>query len=984
MPPQLPPESHYDPKKLDKIFAIIAIVMLLSLVGMFAKDYSRQWKDYQRQYRAMEVEKARVKADSEDQELSKNEDYQNVLKELAVAQKEQAAQGSAVKALGREIFSAEAVQRLHTQQSQFAKAEYDALKYKYEHESSIGAADAPEFKVRLDKLGAKIEALRLKIEDDTKATKSKTDALKAIEKKAKDLDKKRMAAAKKREIIERKLKRIDIAEMSPANQLAEMVRDMPIIDLANPNYKIQQIVVKDIPEDVNFMKVQRVDRCTTCHLGINNPDFKEAGQPFKTHPNLELFMDKNSPHPVEAFACTTCHGGRGRATDFIAAAHTPKDEAQKKEWEKKYKWVPLEHWENPMLPTAMTQASCLKCHEGQGVVKGADKLNFGMALIERAGCYGCHTISKYKDWPKSGPSLEFLASKTTKDWAYNWITDPKSIRPDTWMPSYFDQSNNNDPASRKRSEQEVNAIVHFLFANSKSFTTAPAAFTGDEKHGKELVASIGCLACHQVGPVKEEKRTRDSLHHEFGPNLVGLGSKTSQAWLFDWLKDPKRYHGKTRMPSLRLDDQEAADIAAYLIKDKSSAAAKSVPAVNDKILDGIVLDLLKKSETIVDSNGKLKGMDRDAKLAFAGQRLVREYGCYSCHNIPGFENEKPIGVELTEEGSKSIERLDFGFVHLDHTKQAWFKQKLMDPRIFDHGKVVQPLERIKMPNFHFTTEEADAVATVIMGLVKDRPDASKMAGQGVKAAFINDGQKLVKQFNCQACHLIEGDGGTSIQPSVTQWLVDYQGREPSEAKNIASSFAPPRLIDLGEKLQAQWMFDFLNAPSKIRQQVEVRMPTYGFHAAQTNSLVKYFNYLDGSEFPFIDTYHPNLTKEEFEAAENLVSKEAFDCGKCHFLGDRKPDGNKETWAPNLAMTGRRLQPDWMIKWITNPAAIDPATKMPTFYDPNDFDNAGPGNVLNGDERRQIKALRDYLLTISADASLLKQHAAGAAESAPAK
>ena len=116
--------------------------------------------------------------------------------------------------------------------------------------------------------------------------------------------------------------------MNFSNRIAQMVRDLPIIDLANPNYKIEQIVLKDIPEDLNFSKVPTVDRCVTCHQGIANPDYKDASQPFRAHPNLELYLGNDSAHPIDEFGCTVCHGGRGRGTDFVSAAHTPSSAQQ--------------------------------------------------------------------------------------------------------------------------------------------------------------------------------------------------------------------------------------------------------------------------------------------------------------------------------------------------------------------------------------------------------------------------------------------------------------------------------------------------------------------------------------------------------------------------------------------------------------------------------------------------------------------------------
>ncbi len=972
--PPLPPESYYDPKKLDKIFAFVAIALLLSLIALFAKDYSRPWKDYQRQFHALEIEKARVKLDQLQLDLSNNEEHQRVLKDLKAAQVNLRQQSSQQEAINRQMRAAEIIQKIHTKESQFAKAQYGALKYRYEKAVHEFSPDAAQLKSQWDALAANIENLRLSIESDDTSIKSANDALALLQKDVKELEKQRAGFAKKGEIIEHRLKKIDPMRMSAANQLADMVRDLPFLELANPNYKIRQIVLKDIPEDVNFMRAQRVDRCTTCHLGIDNPDFVNAPQPLTAHPHPELFMSKNSPHPLDQFGCTTCHRGRGRGTDFISAAHTPQDEEQKTKWEKKYGWVELHHWDQPMLPASLTQAGCFKCHENQTVIKTAEKLNLGLHLIERGGCYNCHTIKKYQGWSKSGPNLEFIASKSTKEWAYHWIDDPKSIRPNTWMPSFFHQTNTSDPLSMKRSQQEIHSIVEYLFANSKPFALDSAVPSGDAKKGKELAASLGCLACHNVGAQPgldegpqgrgghaEPVRTRDSLRREFGPSLVGLGSKTTLNWLYQWLKDPTKYHPDTRMPSLRLSDQEAADIAAYLIQDKSPIVDKPIPVVDDKVLDGIVLDFLKKSSMVSESESKVKKMSRQDKLVFAGKRLIREYGCYGCHQIPGFENEKPVGTELTEEGSKDVERLDFGFVNIEHNKEAWFKQKLMNPRIFDQGRVLEPLDKAKMPNFDFTPQEAEVITTALMGFVKDRPSPSKMADQGVKAAFINEGAKTIRQLNCQACHIIDGEGG-GIQSTVTD-----------------KSFSPPNLFAEGQKVQPQWLFEFLHAPTPIRPWLQVRMPTYNFHASQINSIIKYFNYLDNQEFPFTDIYHPLLSSEELTAAQKMFSKDYFDCTHCHIVGNKLPAGTPDNWAPNFALAAKRLKPEWIVKWITNPQDFLSGTKMPTYYDPKNFDASAPGDILGGDAKRQIRVLRDYLLTISEHPLQVKQ-----AVSAPEK
>jgi hypothetical protein len=62
------------------------------------------------------------------------------------------------------------------------------------------------------------------------------------------------------------------------------------------------------------------------------------------------------------------------------------------------------------------------------------------------------------------------------------------------------------------------------------------------------------------------------------------------------------------------------------------------------------------------------------------------------------------------------------------------------------------------------------------------------------------------------------------------------------------------------------------------------------------------------------------------------------------------------------MASQRLYPEWVLEWLHDPQKLLPGTKMPSFYaDPNATD--GPPDVLNGDDELQMKALRDYVISI---------------------
>jgi cbb3-type cytochrome oxidase cytochrome c subunit len=981
-------ERHYNINTLNKLFALAALVLLLAVGLLVLNDYSRKWKDYQSDFQNLEIEKTRVKLDGEENKLKADPEFVKLQEELKTAKAEFAKECSPQKLKNSttKISELTSQSEILKQQYRVVKAQFDTAKFQYEAIVAHHHGDEKVAKIRYDSLNQKAKQLNQSIEKIDATLSTNQQLVSECGAAVKELERKERTLATKANILKRKLKKIDPNEMDLTNRIAGLVRNLPVLDLANPTHKVQQIVLKDVREDNNFLSLPRVDRCTTCHLGIANPDYKDAEQPLRTHPNLEMYVSKDSPHSMEDFGCTVCHDGKGRATDFVSAAHTPSSEKQAKEWKQKYGWEEQHHWDKPMLAKPYVEAGCFKCHAGQTTIKGADKLNLGLNLIERAGCYACHNIDKYKEWPKPGPSLLHLASKTNKDWVYRWIADPKSFRHNTWMPSYFAQSNNSDPESIARSNQEIHSMVNYLFAESDAFKMNDPTANGDPKKGEEIVASVGCFGCHVMSK-DIEKKTHDrvALMREQGPNLVGFGNKTSKAWIYEWLKNPSRYHPQTRMPNLRLTDSEAADVAAYLAKDNVEGFnSKTIPPVEEKILDDIVFQFLKKSFSQDEAREKLAAMKTEEKLHFSGQKLIAQYGCYSCHDIKGFAGFKQIGTDLTEQGSKTIDKLDFGFIHIEHSKEAWYNQKFLDPRIYDTKKIKAPDEKTMMPNFNFTKEEAQAITTAILGMVKDKPGKGKP--RTPENLTSEKGEQIVREFNCQGCHIIEGQGG-AIKDTVADWLVKYEGKEKSEVDAIVKTFSPPKLAGIGAKVQAQWLFDFLHNPETVRPWLKVRMPTYSFNATHLNALIKYFNGLDNEEFPFTEHVNIELNADELVAAKKMFSNEYFDCTKCHIVGSQMPSGSQETWAPNLGLAGKRLKPEWVIRWLKNPSAIDPTTKMPTFFDPSNYHESGPPDILNGDEDEQIRVLRDYIMSIATHADYIVAHppaaAPVAAETVPA-
>ncbi|HET7712737.1 MAG TPA: cytochrome c, partial [Thermoanaerobaculia bacterium] len=614
--------------------------------------------------------------------------------------------------------------------------------------------------------------------------------------------------------------------------------------------------------------------------------------------------------------------------------------------------------ETPMYPRQHYEAGCVKCHSGQMTVVGGEKVTAGNHMIELYGCHACHKINnwRFSDLQKPGPSLQGIAEKTTPEWAYRWIAAPNVFRSTTRMPSFFYQRNMIGPhvpvaekaQNIRYQDAEIHSIVSYLFAKSTRRPWAAPAGSGNPAEGKKLVESIGCMGCHiaqdttkdeKTGAVRAVRREDFPLERHFGFNLTGVGTKTTPAWLFNWVKNPKAYDPLAPMPSLRLTDQEASDITAYLMTlQKPAFMNRPIPQPDPKSVRELARGYLINTMTIADANAKLDAMPLQEQLVYLGQRTIEKYGCYSCHDIQGFEGLKPIGTELTLEGSKNIHLFDFGFVHdyehedgkkehIIHTVPSWIYNKLRSPRVYDDERTKPYNDKLKMPNFHLSEEEAKSITSIILGLTKERVAANRMAASDPRLRTVEEGRKLISQNNCRGCHVVD-HYGRAIAPLIAD-----------------SNFLPPDLSPQGGRAQSEWMFNFLKDPTvmKIRPWMTVRMPTFHFTDEQANKLVASF--AAQAKAPVFD----NRVHITPPAANVAIGREVFTmlrCAQCHSTApvslENPPTPNvadTTSLAPNLTLSRVRLRHEWIADWIRRPGEMIPDTRMPANF-PRDAQTGG--------------------------------------------
>lgn len=1093
----VPTDTLYNMPRLNRWFAVSSLGLLLSLVWMIWEDYDRPWRGFQDEYMVAQAALAHV-----DYVETQTEAYQSKIAD-ARAKVEQAKAAVALQAKKRADLSAklrEQNKAFDGIDSKFSNAEAVLQVTRSEYEVARGAYGDDDSRTksihrRLDSEEGMVASMRLEKEKIE-------DAQASLKKQLKKIDAPVLKAQKELTALEKVASDAQLKEEQYSNVLVKTVINLPLADFTAPKgtparYEVRQLVLPDVRQDLNYLQTYTTDRCTTCHLAINDPNFSRenlarrferalpalnesltkqgltalpspvvpelsgedvpqlvvgnvtsfwsyltdeqqesyadqlmdlvnvyleatgrkdirVGQPLLAHPNLALFVDIDSPHPMKKIGCTVCHEGNPQETDFVQAAHTPVTHEQEEEWKEKYyvtaAFIPNvtfdtveHHWERPMLPPKYAEAGCSKCHNRVADISEfhgesqAQRLNLGRDLFLRVGCINCHNVKEFGNQRRVGPDLRRVGSKLSRDFVEQWVFHPKKFRPSTWMPHFFLQENNEagsenstDPDPVLRTEAEVSAIAQYLYTLSEPFQPAPIpdGLTGDVARGRKLFSQVGCLGCHAnvseygrqfivddlVHRAGRSEEVADALFNEmsyvdrarhlmqyaptdrdtvfapetiedrhvftrFAPDLSSIGQKVGREWLFGWLKNPADYFAETRMPSLRLTDQEALDLSEYLLTLKENQTFEMGEFPRDQahldMIDAQVLEILRgqnstrRSRAIMKDEGgeltdmlveslsaywgkdkarrKLSRMDTASKRSLLlGSKMIAHYGCYACHSIGGFEKTPPPGTDLSSWGEKPLSQLDFAFfdsahshirvdhpevyghvyrpenedliywsfdrnqeANITHTRAAFAKYKLLNPRIWDREKIKNPYDKLKMPNFYFTPQQVDALVTFLLSRVapRVRPEL-KVDYDSTLTGAIADGRTLTRTLNCVGCHKIEDNVAT-----VHQYIRHEVGGEDT----FDEVNAPPWLRGEGAKVQYPWLYGFLHDVEKLRPWLKIRMPSFNLSEEETTTLVEYFAGISQREAATLRA-HLNMVEDYVKKAESSSKASGSDDG----------------------------------------------------------------------------------------------------------
>lgn len=468
------------------------------------------------------------------------------------------------------------------------------------------------------------------------------------------------------------------------------------------------------------------------------------------------------------------------------------------------------------------------------------------------------------------------------------------------------------------------------------------------RKGRELFVEFRCGKCH-LAPAASgiPELAMDA------PALDGIGSRRNFDWMYRWILDPKSLRPTAHMPKVlhgTTAKEDAATMASYLASLTSSAPPSSAV---ESTPDGVA----------------------------SGRKLFATLHCAACHNDPSSTEADPAKVSLGQVAEKFRPGRLAEFLRKPDSHYTW----------------------IRMPDFKLTADEAAQLAAYL-GSVADKPGENAAP---TDAAVVNRGQKLVQNSGCLNCHSVKSDhaipAGPPVELRASGWAQGCLADAPAESSNaprfgfdtserdalrafgatdrasltrhVPTEFAQrqtrllncrechgkfegfPPLDVLGGKLRPEWSRSFIagEIATKPRFWLEARMPAF---RARAEGLAQGLAMLHG--YPPLTPAEPPIDDEAAKVGQKLVAAppDGFACVQCHGVAGVGATQVFESNGINLALTGERMLKAYYLRWLRNPLRIDPASKMPVYFD--EEGRSPLTDVYGGDGPRQSDAIWQYL------------------------
>jgi cytochrome c551/c552 len=805
-------------------------------------------------------------------------------------------------------------------------------------------------------------------------------------------------------------------------------------------YQIQQVVTTwNEPEAA--VEKEQVDRCPSCHMGVDSANYTDATVPrqFRTHPFRSTLFKS---HPVETFGCTSCHQGEGRSTDMTAHSGFVFSEGQEgPRWDLHGD----KFWEDPLLPGGRLYRVVVDRLNDELELKVDAKGAPGDWVKVNISQGGFHEYSKESDFFGALQAGATLA--VTGDLAKSWRVVVRKL--DGRVTIGLEQTQPNEvieeadkPTLRvKFAKRELGEMLGFpneLYEHASSYTAAdppyepvrsPAqAMWGDKGHytpptaragltitpdyrdrfilalpeieggcyrchaqdtdlrphdskakwifasldrkkaeklretnpeaaksapdpveaaddpfseedpvpvfseGRHLFRQLNCTGCHILDNFPGNRNT--------GPQLNDITAKSNPAWILKWIRYPRAWRHKTKMPNLWPAPIDPAAKIPY--KPGSPEYATWETQMKEETLD-VASYLIERSENPASRPHALPGREvkklADQIAGYAnvpgasagdGKAIFDAYGCRGCHAtaeddlpVAWRRRERDIAPNLGNIGSKASE--DWIAYWVENPTRYWHGTKMpmlrLDRR--EAASLAKYLVTLKGEPLSSTSQGVATVGSDEVAVLKDPTKRNAQVTCGVAGdqsmSRVACGEKLIANYGCFGCHQIDGfENYAPIAPELNGWAM----------KDITQLDYGYAIDDHHQQTHETFAVWKLDSPRIYRRdRIELKMGDFDLSAREIRSLVVFLMGLSPMK-PRAET-NPYEEPDYKAVLEGRQIVDDYNCRGCHLIEGRgadfltarrqiKPDFDEQLGPPHLTGEGARVQPEWLFTFIKAP------------------------------------------------------------------
>jgi cytochrome c2 len=546
----------------------------------------------------------------------------------------------------------------------------------------------------------------------------------------------------------------------------------------------------------------------------------------------------------------------------------------------------------------------------------------GKVAFQTRGCLACHS---HADFPgidqRQGPDLTGLGAKLTspvgKDWLYTWLKQPHKYHARTVMPNLL-----LDPQTITTNTAE----------GAKTTTTDPAAdIAAFLLSGTEIRVDADTIG----RPAAAEGPSAGA------PSAPGTGTKT-QPWKPEALPT---------VDAGDLDELLKLYLAGAFTKSESDKFVKEgIPSARRTQLKG-------DEQLLVTDAGTLT---EEQKLLYLGKKTIGRLGCAGCHDVPGFEDSKPIGTGLADWGRKESSKLAFEqiarYLHdrdahhgetvgapdkdkgffmeamAHHQREGFLWQKLREPRSYDYMKTENKsyIDRLRMPKFNLSDAQRESIMTFVLGLVAEPPPAKYVYKPSPRREAELAGQRVIDKYNCAGCHAMK----------MQEWAVTYQPGKMQAASTegeydyLVPHFTPQQIAE-SKKTDRRGLghatIHGLPLPKEDEEEPTVYFKLW------SNELIDGQTWLSGGADVEIDERLNPPGKSVRRPQQGGVF--ANYAHPVVLAAEKKANPSvkaTDVWGfvpPPLVGQGRKTQPQWFHDFLLEPFPIRPSVvlRMPKFH-----------------------------------------------------